>query len=74
MREATQACEFTNWKDGDYIDTLAVALAEAGDFEQAIRREEQAIQRGPKDNQKTFAKRLALFRQGKPWHEKPAKP
>lgn len=74
VREATQACEFTNWKDGDYIDTLAVALAEAGDFEQAIRREEQAIQRGPKDNQKTFAKRLALFRQRKPWHEKPAKP
>ena len=73
IREATKACEATNWNDGDYIDTLAVALAEAGDFKQAVRRAEQAIRLGPADNRKSFASRLALYRQGKPWREKPAK-
>jgi hypothetical protein len=38
-----RACELTQWKNGSYVDTLAAAFAEAGDFAEAVRREQQAL-------------------------------
>ena len=40
---ATRACELTGWKEVDYMDTLAAAHAEAGDFDSAVRRQTEAI-------------------------------
>ena len=39
---ATRACERTEWKDPDQIDTLAAAYAEAGDLVAAAKRSEVA--------------------------------
>jgi tetratricopeptide (TPR) repeat protein len=68
---AKNACELSHWKNSEYIDTLAAAYAETGDFEQAIKYEKQALndsslgprQRGERE------KRLALFEQRKPFRE-----
>jgi tetratricopeptide (TPR) repeat protein len=43
MADAKKACEMSKWKYADYIDTLAAACAESGDFDSAIRYEQQAI-------------------------------
>ncbi len=43
VADAKKACELSKWKESKYIDTLAAASAEAGDFDSAVRYEEQAI-------------------------------
>ena len=68
---ATKACSLTSWKDPDYLDTLGVAYAEVGDFEQAIKFEKQALQ-FPEwaDKQGEGArKRLDLYKARKPYRE-----
>jgi len=43
VRDAISACEGTHWKDAGYIDTLAAAYAETGDFAHAIQYGRQAV-------------------------------
>ena len=40
---ATKACELSEWKDGIYIDTLAAAEAETGNFDDAVKHAQQAL-------------------------------
>lgn len=60
---ATKACELTGWKRAAVLDTLAAACARAGDFENAVQRQEQAIQHlGQKSSsEKEMRERLALY-------------
>jgi tetratricopeptide (TPR) repeat protein len=41
---AYDACEITQWKNANTIDTLAAAYAEAELFDQAVRRQKQALE------------------------------
>jgi tetratricopeptide (TPR) repeat protein len=43
VADAKRACDMSKWKYADYIDTLAAACAESGDFDSAVRYEQQAI-------------------------------
>src|SRR5262249_49926983 len=66
---ATTACNRTGWKKPHYLDTLAAAHAEAGQFEEAIRYQKRALE-DPAFNARfgrEAGRRLELSRQGKPF-------
>ncbi len=63
---ATRACELTEWTDASYLDTLAAACAEVGDFDAAVQWMEKAIPFVSADTEDDYHSRLALYRQEKP--------
>jgi tetratricopeptide (TPR) repeat protein len=71
LEDATKACELTNWSKSGYLDTLAVAYAEVGEFEQAIKWEKKALENHEFDHEwvQNARKQLKLFGQGKPYRE-----
>lgn len=66
---ATTACELTDWKDAYYIDTLAAAYAEAGNFEKAVEFQQQAVSLAPPEAKADYRDRLALYKSGEPYRE-----
>jgi tetratricopeptide (TPR) repeat protein len=66
---AKEACELSGWKNDRYITTLAVALAERGDFEAARRRLNQAIEMAPQTDVRIRAQMKGLIEAGKPYRE-----
>ena len=69
VADADAACHIDAWDTWDYIDTLAAAYAETGDFEKAVKFEEKAIHkaRGDADAVKGAQERLALYQQHRPF-------
>ena len=66
---ATKACELTAWKNADYLDTLAAAYAEAGDFDKAVEWQKKGIDLAPADQKAAFETRLKLYQDKKPYRE-----
>jgi len=68
---ATRACEWTAWKNPTYLDTLASAYAEAGQFEDAVRYQTRTLEEPAlKGDFRTAAmQRLELYRQKKPFRD-----
>lgn len=73
VEAATKACEFSDWKNWTRVDTLAAAFAEAGDFQQAIKFQEQALNLDETNNDKRKAmkNRLASFQKHQPFRQTP---
>jgi tetratricopeptide (TPR) repeat protein len=71
VEEATKACELTGWKNAGYLDTLSVAYAEVGDFEQAIRWQRKALkdESYSKEEGLNAREKLALYRNKQPFRE-----
>jgi tetratricopeptide (TPR) repeat protein len=44
VESASRGCDLTDWKDPNYLDTLAASYAEAGDFDAAVRTQSRAIE------------------------------
>ncbi len=65
---AMKACELTQWKNGSYVDTLAAAYAETGDYGEAVRRQQQALAVADFEQAegKNARARLAQYKAGKP--------
>jgi tetratricopeptide (TPR) repeat protein len=43
VKSATQACELSDWKNPNDLETLAAAYAETGEFDQAVKTQSRAI-------------------------------
>ena len=73
VKDATKACELTDWKDADNIDTLAAAYAENGDFTDAVKWQQKAIEMSSAEDKADMQERLALYKSGKPYRTEPKK-
>jgi WD40 repeat protein/serine/threonine protein kinase len=62
--DATKACDLTEWKSWQFIDTLAAAYAEAGEFGQALKWQTKAHEFAPEREKGDLAKRLELYQSG----------
>lgn len=74
IRLAKQACELSNYKYPGILDTLAVAYAASGNFPEAVKTAEKAIEltetTGGEGLAKEIQKRLELYRANQPYYEK----
>jgi tetratricopeptide (TPR) repeat protein len=70
---AARACELSG-KEPAHLDTLAAAHAEAGDYADAIRREQDALSLVPTDSpyRTEMMERLRLYQSGKPYRDVPS--
>jgi tetratricopeptide (TPR) repeat protein len=68
---AKKACELTNWKNDDAIDSLASAYAETGDFKRAIQYQQQALglPNIPQETLEEYRQRLSLYELRQPYRE-----
>jgi tetratricopeptide (TPR) repeat protein len=72
LKSASIASEQTASKDPEYLDTLAAAHAETGDFDAAVRVEQKAIELVPaseKSARDEYQARLALYRKKTPYRD-----
>lgn len=67
IADAKAACNLTSWSKPEYIDTLAAAYAEAGDFQSAGQFEERALKGVHGDSRKGYEQRLALYQSHRPF-------
>ena len=71
---ATRACQMTSWEDPDMMETLAAAYAETGDFDNAIKWQEKAIDLTSTTLLTTLDERrarLAMYQNHQPWRPAP---
>lgn len=70
VKHATKACEQTNYKNFAIVDTLAAAYAESGDFTNAVKWQEEAVELSAETSYKIQAKqRLDDYRLNRPFRE-----
>ena len=67
VSDATTACKLMAWSDGELIDILAAAEAATGNFDAAVKHEQQAMgaTKTREDEKRDYQKHLALFQQHK---------
>jgi cytochrome c-type biogenesis protein CcmH/NrfG len=66
---AEKACTLAGEPHFMYLDTLAAALAECGEFPRAVEVMEQALHIVPREHKEEFRERWRRYRAGKPYRE-----
>ena len=70
---AVEACRMSAWQDPSFIDTLAAAHADAGNFDEAVRWQERALEfpQMQRIDGPGARARLELYRAGRPYRAAP---
>ncbi|MDR3617839.1 MAG: tetratricopeptide repeat protein [Paludisphaera borealis] len=72
VESATRACQLTDWKNPEHLATLAASFAEVRDFENAVKRQQAAIDlTEDPPTQELRRERLALYAARQPFHVDP---
>lgn len=71
MPYARKACELTNWRTANCMDTLAAACAEAGQYAEAVKWQKKAMEAPDylKKYDEETRSRLTLYETGKPYRQ-----
>jgi tetratricopeptide (TPR) repeat protein len=64
---ALNACGLSDWKNAEYLDTLAAAYARVGDFNNAVKWQEKVLEFSKSAETPEFQQRLHFYRERKPW-------
>ena len=64
---ATRLCEQDQWQYHSFLDTLAAAFSETGDFDKAVELVEKAIEVAPVGLQDEYQANLERYQAGQPW-------
>jgi hypothetical protein len=64
---ALKACELSDWKNPLYLFTLAAAYARFGDFDNAVKWQEKAMEFSEVANKTEGQQRLQFYKKGRPW-------
>jgi tetratricopeptide (TPR) repeat protein len=67
VQHARTAAELANWGNAAFLDTYAAALAEAGDFGEAVKVQSQAVQAFSGSARMQAEGRLRLYQEGRPF-------
>jgi tetratricopeptide (TPR) repeat protein len=67
LQSATKACELTHWENPSYLDTLAAAYARTGNFDAAVKWQQEALQAPSMAGNQHAKERLRLYREGHAW-------
>ena len=70
VQSATRACAMTNWNNPEMLGTLAAAYPETGDFDEAIKWQQKAVDLTSPTLLVTLNERqarLALYQNRRPW-------
>ena len=67
--EATKACELADWKNGEWLSTLAAAYAELGDFKKAVAWQSRALELTSADEAEALKAQLALYQGRRPYRQ-----
>lgn len=71
LKAALTACDLSKWKNPAFLDTLAAAHAETGDYGEAVDRESQALAQDnlTESERRKLRSHLALFNQKQPFRD-----
>jgi tetratricopeptide (TPR) repeat protein len=70
VKYATRACQLSDWNDPDFLDTLAAAHAECGEFRRAIQLQVKVLKaREDPETIEAGRERMRLYQAGKPYRE-----
>jgi len=67
LEHARRSCERTEFQEPGFLDTLAAAYAECGDFTQATYWEQRVLELLPEEEHAEYQARLELYEMGRPY-------